>query len=229
MREILTLDLQKSSTQFMPVIALRARRGDSRSLQRTFQIMDDGVALDLTDCTVSFMAENAGGFPIMEEVVDKGQGGQFTYRFPDAVAAVRGSVTMAYFRIVGHDFTGSTASLRIEVLDNVDLTDAVTGAYVPMLDRIIEQSTEMAANADEITRQATAAINACTSITETATAQEQARVAKEAERVTAEAERASNYSQKMAEWERDVLALTNGITVNSKGQLCVAVRVKRKG
>ena len=89
MREILTLDLQKSSTQFMPVIALRARRGDSRSLQRTFQIMDDGVALDLTDCTVSFMAENAGGFPIMEEVVDKGQGGQFTYRFPDAVAAVR--------------------------------------------------------------------------------------------------------------------------------------------
>lgn len=229
MREILTLDLQKSSTQFMPVIALRARRGDSRSLQRTFQIMDDGVALDLTDCIISFMAENAGGFPIMEEVVDKGQGGQFTYRFPDAVAAVRGSVTMAYFRIVGRDFTGSTNSLRIEVLDNVDLTDAVTGAYVPMLDRIIEQSTEMAANADEITRQATAAINACTSITETATVQEQARVAKEAERVTAEATRASNYSQKMAEWERDVLALTNGLCVNSKGQLCVAVRVKRKG
>lgn len=229
MREILTLDLQKSSIQFMPVIALRARRGDSRSLQRTFQIMDDGVALDLTDCTVSFMAENAGGFPIMEEVVDKGQGGQFTYRFPDAVAAVRGSVTMAYFRIVGRDFTGSTNSLRIEVLDNVDLTDAVTGAYVPMLDRIIEQSTEMATNADEITRQATAAINACTSITETATAQEQARVAKEAERVTAEATRASNYSQKMAEWERNVLALTNGLCVNSKGQLCVAVRVKRKG
>lgn len=229
MREILTLDMQKSSTQFMPVIALRARRGDSRSLQRTFQIMDDGVALDLTDCTVSFMAANAGGLPIMEEVVDKGQGGQFTYRFPDAVAAVRGSVTMAYFRIVGRDFTGSTNSLRIEVLDNVDLTDAVTGAYVPMLDRIIEQSTEMAANADEITRQATAAINACTAITETATAQEQARVAKEAERVTAEAERASNYSQKMAEWERNVLALTNGLCVNSKGQLCVAVRVKRKG
>lgn len=229
MREILTLDLQKSSTQFMPVIALRARRGDSRSLQRTFQIMDDGVALDLTDCTVSFMAENAGGFPIMEEVVDKGQGGQFTYRFPDAVAAVRGSVTMAYFRIVGRDFTGSTNSLRIEVLDNVDLTDAVTGAYVPMLDRIIEQSTEMAANADEITRQATAAINACTAITETATAQEQARVAKEAERVASEAERASNYSRKMAEWERNVLALTNGLCVNSKGQLCVAVRVKRKG
>lgn len=229
MREILTLDLQKSSTQFMPVIALRARRGDSRSLQRTFQIMDDGVALDLTDCTVSFMAENAGGFPIMEEVVDKGQGGQFTYRFPDAVVAVRGSVTMAYFRIVGRDFTGSTNSLCIEVLDNVDLTDAVTGAYVPMLDRIIEQSTEMAANADEITRQATAAINACTSITETATTQEQARVAEEAERVTAEAKRASNYSRKMAEWERDVLALTNGLCVNSKGQLCVAVRVKRKG
>lgn len=229
MREILTLDLQKSSTQFMPVIALRARRGDSRSLQRTFQIMDDGVALDLTDCTVSFMAENAGGFPIMEEVVDKGQGGQFTYRFPDAVAAVRGSVTMAYFRIVGRDFTGSTNSLRIEVLNNVDLTDAVTGAYVPMLDRIIEQSTEMAANANEITRQATASINACTSITETATAQEQARVAEEAERVTAEATRASNYSQKMAEWERDVLALTNGLCVNSKGQLCVAVRVKKKG
>lgn len=229
MREILTLDLQKSSTQFMPVIALRARRGDSRSLKRTFQIMDDGVALDLTDCTVSFMAENAGGFPIMEEVVDKGQGGQFTYRFPDAVAAVRGSVTMAYFRIVGRDFTGSTNSLCIEVLDNVDLTDAVTGAYVPILDRIIEQSTEMAANADEITRQATAAINACTSITETATAQEQARVAKEAERVTAEADRASNYSQKMAEWERNVLALTNGLCVNKKGQLCVAVRVKKKG
>lgn len=229
MREILTLDLQKSSTQFMPVIALRARRGDSRSLQRTFQIMDDGAALDLTDCTLSFMAENAGGFPIMEEVVDKGQGGQFTYRFPDAVAAVRGSVTMAYFRIVGRDFTGSTNSLRIEVLDNVDLTDAVTGAYVPMLDRIIEQSTEMAANADEITRQATAAINACTAITETATVQEQARVVKEAARVTAEAERASNYSQKMAEWERDVLALTNGLCVNSKGQLCVAVKVKKKG
>lgn len=229
MREILTLDLQKSSTQFMPVIALRSRRGDSRSLQRTFQIMDDGVALDLTDCTVSFMAENAGGFPIMEEVVDKGQGGQFTYRFPDAVAAVRGSVTMAYFRIVGRDFTGSTNSLRIEVLDNVDLTDAVTGAYVPMLDRIIEQSQEMAANADEITRQATAAINSCTAITERATAQEQARVEEEARRVVAEADRASNYSRKMAEWEKAVLGLTNGITVNDKGQLCVAVRVKKKG
>ena len=68
--------------------------------------------------------------------------------------------------------SGSVSDMRIEVLDNVDLTDAVTGAYVPMLDRIIEQSQEMAANADEITRQATAAINACTAITEKATAQE---------------------------------------------------------
>lgn len=55
-----------------------------------------------------------------------------------------------------------------------------------------------------------------------------ARVAKECRREV-ENERASNYSQKMAEWERDVLALTNGLCVNSKGQLCVAVRVKKKG
>ena len=42
--------------------------------------------------------------------------------------------------------------------------------------------------------------------------------------MAAEAERASNYSQKMAEWEKAVLGLTNGITVNDKGQLCVAVK-----
>ena len=224
MRDIITLDLQKSSTQFMPIVSLRARRGDSRSLSRTFQLLDGGEPLDLTDCTLSFMAENAGGHPVMEEVTEKDQSGQFTYTFPEAVAAVRGSITMAYFRVVGDSFTGSTNSLRIEVLDNVDLTNEVTGAYVPMLDRIIEQSTEMAANADEITRQATASINACTAITETATEQEQARVEEEAKRVTAEAERASNYSQKMAEWEKAVLGLTNGLTVNDKGQLCVAVK-----
>lgn len=226
MREIIALDLQKSSTQFMPVVSLRARRGDSRSLSRTFQVLDGGEPVNLADCTVSFMAENAGGHPIMEEVETKDQSGQFTYRFPDAVAAVRGSITMAYFRVVAEEFTASTNSLRIEVLDNVDLTNEVTGAYVPMLDRIIEQSTEMAANADEITRQATAAINSCTAITETATAQERARVEEEARRVATEAQRASNYSQKMAEWEKAVLGLTNGICVNDKGQLCVAVRKK---
>ena len=36
MREIIILDLQKSSSAFVPVIYLRARRGDSRSLSRTF-------------------------------------------------------------------------------------------------------------------------------------------------------------------------------------------------
>ena len=224
MREIITLDLQKSSTQFAPVVSLRARRGDSRSLSRTFQLLDDGEPLDLTSCTVSFMAENAGGHPIMEEVTEKDQSGQFTYTFPAAVAAVRGSITMAYFRVSGTSFTGSTNSLRIEVLDNVDLTDEVTGAYVPLLDRIIEQSTEMAANADEITRQATAAINSCSAITTAATEAERARAQAEAERVAAEAERASNYTQKMAEWQKAVLGLTNGITVNDKGQLCVAVK-----
>ena len=207
MREIIILDLQKSSSAFVPVIYLRARRGDSRSLSRTFQILDDGEPVNLTDCTVSFMAENAGGSPIMEEVESADQSGIFTYRFPDAVAAVRGSVTMAYFRVEGEDYVASTNSLSIEVLDNVDLTNEVTGAYVPMLDRIIEASTEMAANADAITSQATQAINACTEITEDAT----------------EAQRVSNYNAKMAEWELAVLGLTNGITVNEKGQLCTSV------
>lgn len=223
MREIIILDLQKSSSAFVPVIYLRARRGDSRSLSRTFQILDDGEPVNLTDCTVSFMAENAGGSPIMEEVESADQSGIFTYRFPDAVAAVRGSVTMAYFRVEGEDYVASTNSLSIEVLDNVDLTNEVTGAYVPMLDRIIEASTEMAANADAITSQATQAINACTEITEDATEAEQARVAAEALRVQAEAQRVSNYNAKMAEWELAVLGLTNGITVNEKGQLCTSV------
>lgn len=223
MREIIVLDLQKSSSAFVPVIYLRARRGDSRSLSRTFQILDDGEPVNLTDCTVSFMAENAGGSPIMEEVESADQSGIFTYRFPDAVAAVRGSVTMAYFRVEGEDYVASTNSLSIEVLDNVDLTNEVTGAYVPMLDRIIEASTEMAANADAITSQATQAINACTEITEDATEAEQARVAAEALRVQAEAQRVSNYNAKMAEWELAVLGLTNGITVNEKGQLCTSV------
>lgn len=223
MREIIILDLQKSSSAFVPVIYLRARRGDSRSLSRTFQILDDGEPINLTDCTVSFMAENAGGNPIMEEVESADQSGIFTYRFPDAVAAVRGSVTMAYFRVEGEDYVASTNSLSIEVLDNVDLTNEVTGAYVPMLDRIIEASTEMAANADAITSQATQAINACTEITEDATEAEQARVAAEALRVQAEAQRVSNYNAKMAEWELAVLGLTNGITVNEKGQLCTSV------
>lgn len=223
MREIIILDLQKSSSAFVPVIYLRARRGDSRSLSRTFQILDDGEPVNLTDCTVSFMAENAGGSTIMEEVESADQSGIFTYRFPDAVAAVRGSVTMAYFRVEGEDYVASTNSLSIEVLDNVDLTNEVTGAYVPMLDRIIEASTEMAANADAITSQATQAINACTEITEDATEAEQARVAAEALRVQAEAQRVSNYNAKMAEWELAVLGLTNGITVNEKGQLCTSV------
>lgn len=223
MREIIILDLQKSSSAFVPVIYLRARRGDSRSLSRTFQILDDGEPVNLTDCTVSFMAENAGGSPIMEEVESADQSGIFTYRFPDAVAAVRGSVTMAYFRVDGEDYVASTNSLSIEVLDNVDLTNEVTGAYVPMLDRIIEASTEMAANAEAITSQATQAINACTEITEDATEAEQARVAAEALRVQAEAQRVSNYNAKMAEWELAVLGLTNGITVNEKGQLCTSV------
>ena len=217
MREIIILDLQKSSSAFVPVIYLRARRGDSRSLSRTFQILDDGEPVNLTDCTVSFMAENAGGSPIMEEVESADQSGIFTYRFPDAVAAVRGSVTMAYFRVEGEDYVASTNSLSIEVLDNVDLTNEVTGAYVPMLDRIIEASTEMAANAEAITSQATQAINACTEITEDATEAEQAL------RVQAEAQRVSNYNAKMAEWELAVLGLTNGITVNEKGQLCTSV------
>lgn len=223
MREIIILDLQKSSSAFVPVIYLRARRGDSRSLSRTFQILDDGEPVNLTGCTVSFMAENAGGSPIMEEVESADQSGIFTYRFPDAVAAVRGSVTMAYFRVEGEDYVASTNSLSIEVLDNVDLTNEVTGAYVPMLDRIIEASTEMAANAEAITSQATQAINACTEITEDATKAEQARVAAEALRVQAEAQRVSNYNAKMAEWELAVLRLTNGITVNEKGQLCTSV------
>jgi hypothetical protein len=222
-RDIITLNLQKSSKQFMTTICLRARRGDKRSLRRTFQFMDGGEPVNLTDKSVAFMATNAGGYPIMEEVASGDQSGIVTYEFPDAIASVRGSITMAYFRVSCDEYIASTNSMSIEVLDNVDLTNEVTGAYVPMLDRIIEQATEMATNADEITRQASAAINSCSSITETATLQETARVAAEAKRVEAEAARVSAFTTSMEQWTHDVNGLTNGITVNEKGQLCVSV------
>ncbi len=192
MRDIITLDLQKSNTKFITEIYLKGRRGDSRSLSRTFQILDGGEPINLTDCTVTFMAENAGGHKIVEEVTDKDQAGQITYTFPAAVVAVRGSVTIAYFKVSGtnadgEDFIASTNSLHIEVLDNVDLTNDITGDYVPMLDKLIEQSEEMAANADELVKKTTAALNDLNVVASQATAEaEAARVEAETGRVNAE-------------------------------------------
>ena len=61
MREIITLNLQKSESAYSPTKRLRVRRGDDRSLRRTFQILDADEPVDLSTKSVSFMCENAGG------------------------------------------------------------------------------------------------------------------------------------------------------------------------
>lgn len=166
MREVIVLDLQKSASEFSYPRRLRARRGDSRSLSRTFQITEGGSPLDLRGLSVTFMAENAGGGVVMEAVQADDATGQFTYRFPDAVVAVEGTVDMAYFRVEkSGEYIGSTNQLFIEVLGDVSLTNDVTGDYVPMLDQIMEAAEELANNAGSIMDEATSAINACASAT----------------------------------------------------------------
>lgn len=163
MREIIVLDLQKSADEFTYTVRLRGRRGDARSLQRTFQITDGGEPLDLSSRSVTFMAYTAGGDPIMETVETQDTSGQFTYAFPTAIVSVEGESSMAYFRVEDSDegWVGSTNNMSIEVLGDVALTDDVTGAYVPMLDQILEASEELAMNASSIMSEATEAINAC--------------------------------------------------------------------
>lgn len=169
MREVIVLDLQKSGSEFSYPRRLRARRGDSRSLSRTFQITDNGEPLDLTGLSVTFMAENAGGGVIMEPVQADDATGQFTYRFPDAVVAVVGRVEMAYFRVESAgEYIGSTNQIFIEVLGDVSLTDDVTGDYVPLLDQIMEAAEELATNSGSIMDEATSAINACSEATDAA-------------------------------------------------------------
>lgn len=171
MREIVVLDLQKSASEFSYAVKLRGRRGDSRSLKRTFQITDGGTPVDLSDKTVTFMAHNAGKDTIMEPVQVQDMSGQFSYSLPDAVVAVSGDVTMAYFRVEKEgEWIGSTNQIFIEVLDDVSLTNDVTGDYVPLLDQIMEASEELAMNAGSLVAEASSAINDCGNASDTANA-----------------------------------------------------------
>lgn len=179
MREIIVLDLQKSAGEFSYEVYLRGRRGDKRSLARTFQITDDGDPLDLTGLTVTFMAYTPNGEAVMDTVETEGSSGQFTYSFPAPVLAVSGDITLAYFRVEDSEngWIGSTNSMRIEILGDVALTDDVTGAYVPLLDQIIEAADELAANSNSVISEASAAIGDCNSATAAADAAAQAAIA----------------------------------------------------
>ena len=160
--EIIKLDLQKDYPGFERPRVMRVRRGDARSMRRTYQICDYGEPVDLTGASVTFMAR-VGDRVTMVEVEGAGASGMLEFTLPGSLAVVEGTVSMAYFRVAyarddGTEVVASTNQLTVVVLGNVDLTDDVTGDYVPMLDRLIEAAENAEANYGVLADEALAAI-----------------------------------------------------------------------
>jgi len=101
-------------------------------------LMDNGSPVSLSDLTPMFKANTADGQAVIIDstgfnIIDA-SAGEFTYQVPNALSAVPGKITTAYFGFSDTSGTESTFDVAFIIKKAVDATQAQADDYITIVD-----------------------------------------------------------------------------------------------
>lgn len=101
-------------------------------------LMDNGSPVSIDGLTPMFKANTADGQAVIADStgfnVVNASGGEFTYQVPNALAAVPGKITTAYFSFSDSSGSESTFDVAFIIKKAVDITQAQADDYITIID-----------------------------------------------------------------------------------------------
>lgn len=117
-------------------------------------VTDNGAPVSLSGLSATFRANTADGKAVIADGngfdMTNPSGGEFNYQVPNALSAVAGKITMAYFSFSDGSGSESTFNVPFVVEKTVDLTQGQAHDYITIIDgtmRTLQQKID-AMNAD---------------------------------------------------------------------------------
>jgi hypothetical protein len=105
-------------------------------------LMDNGVPVSLDGLTPMFKANTADGQAVIADStgfnVVNASGGEFTYQVPNALAAVPGKITTAYFSFSDSSGSESTFDVAFIIKKAVDITKPQADDYITIIDGTLQ-------------------------------------------------------------------------------------------
>lgn len=101
-------------------------------------LMDNGAPVSLDGLTPMFKANTADGQAVITDStgfnIVNASGGEFTYQVPNALAAVPGKITAAYFSLSDSSGSESTFDVAFIIKKAVDITQVQADDYITIID-----------------------------------------------------------------------------------------------
>ncbi|TJY24757.1 DUF2479 domain-containing protein [Lacticaseibacillus paracasei] len=119
------------------------RQGDKTgSVVIDATLMDNGSPVSLNGLTPMFRANTADGKAVIADstgfnIVDS-SGGEFTYQVPNALAAVPGKITTAYFSFSDTSGSQSTFDVAFIIKKAIDITKPQADDYITIIDGTLD-------------------------------------------------------------------------------------------
>lgn len=105
-------------------------------------IMDNGSPVSLSDLTPTFKANTADGKAVIADStgfnIVNASAGEFTYEVPNALSAVPGKITTAYFSLSDASGTESTFDVAFIIKKAVDATQEQADDYITIIDGTLQ-------------------------------------------------------------------------------------------
>ncbi|QFQ91021.1 DUF2479 domain-containing protein [Lacticaseibacillus manihotivorans] len=101
-------------------------------------LMDNGSPVSLSGLTPMFKADTADGQAVIADstgfTVTDSANGKFTYQVPNALSAIPGKITTAYFSLSDADGSESTFDVAFIIKAAVDISQAQADDYITIID-----------------------------------------------------------------------------------------------
>lgn len=105
-------------------------------------LMDNGAPVSLSDLTPIFKANTADGQAVIADStgfnIVNASGGEFTYQVPNALSAVPGKITTAYFSFSDSSGSESTFDVVFIIKKAVDITQTQADDYIMIVDGTLQ-------------------------------------------------------------------------------------------
>lgn len=105
-------------------------------------LMDNGAPVSLDGLTPMFKANTADGQAVIADStgfnIVNASGGEFTYQVPNALSAVPGKITTAYFSFSDTSGSESTFDVAFVIKKAVDITQEQADDYITIIDGTIQ-------------------------------------------------------------------------------------------
>lgn len=105
-------------------------------------LMDNGTPVSLSGLTPMFKANTADGQAVIVDGtgfnIVNASGGEFTYQVPNALSAVPGKITTAYFSFSDSSGSESTFDVAFVIKKAVDITQSQADNYITIVDGTIQ-------------------------------------------------------------------------------------------